>query len=63
MVGVGGAMALKLAGESDATIMKMGQWSGLTFTMYIHNQHAHLAHGMSDRMAEDIPFTNIAAIA
>ena len=58
----GGAMALKLAGESDATIMKMGRWSGLTFTMYIHNQIAHLAHGMSDRMAEDLPFTNIATI-
>ena len=56
----GGAMALKLAGESDATIMKMGRW--LTFTMYIHNQIAHLAHGMSDRMAEDLPFTNIATI-
>ena len=59
----GGAMALKLAGESDATIMKMGRWSGLTFTMYIHNQIAHLAKGMSDRMATDLPFMNIATIA
>ena len=33
----GGAMALKLTGADDTTIMKMGRWSGLTFLQYIHN--------------------------
>ena len=38
----GGAMALKLQGEPDTTIMKMGKWTSLTFLQYIHNQIAHL---------------------
>ena len=38
----GGAMALKLHGFDDTTIMKMGRWTSLTFLMYIHNQIAHL---------------------
>ena len=29
----GGGMSLKLHGESDTTIMKMGRWSSLTFLM------------------------------
>ena len=39
----GGAMALKLHGYDDTTIMKMGRWTSLTFLQYIHNQIAHLA--------------------
>ena len=38
----GGYMALKLHGYDDTTIMKMGQWTSLTFLQYIHNQIAHL---------------------
>jgi hypothetical protein len=34
----GGAMALKLNGHSDTTIMKFGRWKSLTFLQYIHNQ-------------------------
>ena len=46
----GGAMALKLHGELDTTIMKMGRWSSLTFLMYIHNQIGHLLKDLSLRM-------------
>ena len=58
----GGAMALKLHGESDTTIMKQGRWSGLTFLQYIHNQIGHLSKNLSKKMATPIPFTNIASI-
>jgi len=43
----GGAMALKLHGESDTTIMKMGRWTSLTFLQYIHNQLAYLSKDIS----------------
>ena len=39
----GGAMALKLHGYDDTTIMKMGRWTSLTFLQYIHNQISHLS--------------------
>jgi hypothetical protein len=58
----GGAMALKLNGAKDTTIMKMGRWSGLTFLQYIHNQIAHLSTGLSNKMSTAIDFINIAAI-
>jgi hypothetical protein len=43
----GGAMALKLHGYDDTTIMKMGRWTSLTFLQYIHNQIAHLSKDIS----------------
>jgi hypothetical protein len=58
----GGAMALKLTGTDDTTIMKMGRWSGLTFLQYIHNQIAHISCGLSSKMSTKIDFINIAAI-
>ena len=58
----GGAMALKLHGESDTTIMKLGRWSGLTFLQYIHSQIAHLSKDISKHMSQDLPFVNVAAI-
>ena len=58
----GGAMAMKLNGESDTTIMKFGRWRSTTFLMYIHSQIAHLSAGVSNRMSQQLPFTNIAAI-
>jgi hypothetical protein len=58
----GGAMALKLTGSDDTTIMKMGRWSGLTFLQYIHNQIAHLSAGLASNMSTPIEFINIAAI-
>jgi hypothetical protein len=58
----GGAMALKLNGSDDTTIMKMGRWSGLTFLQYIHNQIAHISTGLTTKMSTKIDFVNIAAI-
>ena len=58
----GGAMALKLHGKSDTTIMKMGRWSSLTILMYIHNQIGHLSKDLSSRMSRPVPFLNIAVI-
>jgi hypothetical protein len=58
----GGAMALKLIGHSDTTIMKFGQWKSLTFLQYIHNQIAHISAGVSQSMSTELKFTNIAAI-
>ena len=56
----GGAMALKLNGANDTTIMKMGRWSGLTFLMYIHTQIGNLSRGITTQMDTEIPFVNIA---
>ena len=58
----GGAMALKLQGASDTTIMKIGRWTSLTFLQYIHNQIAHLNKNISLQMSGKITFQNIAAI-
>ena len=58
----GGAMALKLHGYNDTTIQKMGRWSSLTFLQYIHNQIAHLSHGVAAQMSVPLPFMNIAVI-
>ena len=58
----GGAMALKLQGESDTTIMKMGRWTSLTFLQYIHNQIAHLNKDISTKMSTKLEFQNISAI-
>jgi hypothetical protein len=58
----GGAMALKLHGFDDTTIMKMGRWTSLTFLQYIHNQIAHLSKDVADKMSQPLPFLNIAAI-
>lgn len=58
----GGAMALKLSGHDDTTIMKYGRWSSLTFTMYIHTQIAHIAKDVALAMSNPLPFLNIAAI-
>ena len=58
----GGAMAMKLHGLDDTTIMKMGRWTSLTFLMYIHSQIAHLGKNISSKMSTPLPFTNIAKI-
>ena len=58
----GGAMALKLHGVDDSTIMKVGRWTSMTFLMYIHNQIAHISNKLSAKMSKPLPFLNIAAI-
>ena len=58
----GGAMALKLHGYDDTTIMKMGRWTSLTFLQYIHNQIEHLSKDISRKMSIELPSVNVAAI-
>ena len=58
----GGAMALKLHGFDNITIMKMGRWTSLTFAQYIHNQIAYLSEDISQKMSMPLPFVNIASI-
>jgi hypothetical protein len=57
-----GAMALKLQGVDDTTIMKIGRWSGLTFLTYIHTQIGALNVGLAQRMAIRVHFINVAAV-
>ena len=58
----GGAMALKLHGYADTTIMKMGKWTSLMFLQYIHNKIAHLSSDISMKMSMELPFVNVTAI-
>jgi hypothetical protein len=55
-----GAMALKLQGVEDSLIMKIGQWTGLTFLTYIHSQIGALNTGLAQRMTIRIRFVNVA---
>jgi hypothetical protein len=55
-----GAIALKLAGESDSTIMMIGRWTGSTFLTYIHTQIGALNAGIPRRMSTRIHFINVA---
>jgi hypothetical protein len=54
-------MALKLQGEADSTIMKIGRWSGTTFLTYIHSQIGAINAGLATRMATRIHFINVGA--
>ena len=58
----GGAMALKLHDYPDTTIQKLGRWSSATWLDYIHNQIAHISHGVAKSMSEQLPFVNIGFI-
>ena len=58
----GGAMAAKLNGINRDTIKKMGRWSLDTFLMHIHEQTAHLSHGVAQKMSTRLPFRNIAPV-
>jgi hypothetical protein len=40
-------MALKLGGASDSTIMRVGQWTSLTYVTYIHTQIGALTAGLA----------------
>ena len=55
----GGAMALKLAGESSDTIMRVGRWTSNTYMMYIHAQIGALAKGLAWRMSKHHTFHNV----
>ncbi len=56
---VGGAMAMKLSGVSDSTIMQVGHWSSLTYLTYIHSQIGALTAGVVKLMATQVRFQNV----
>jgi hypothetical protein len=43
----GGAMAMKLSGATDSTIMRIGRWTSLTYRTYIHFQIGVLSAGVA----------------
>ena len=55
----GGAMALKLSGASDSTIMRVGRWTSLTYLTYIHTQIGALTAGLTWKMSSAFTFQNI----
>jgi hypothetical protein len=52
----GGAMALKLSGASDSTIMQVGRWTSLTYLTYIHTQIGALTAGLAWKMSTAFTF-------
>ena len=55
-------MVLELYEFDDTIIIKLGRWTSLTFLKYIHMQIANLGKGIAKKMAQDLPFLNIACI-
>lgn len=55
----GGAMAMKLSGASDSTIMRVGRWTSLTYLTYIHTQIGALTAGVAWRMSTAFKFQNV----
>jgi hypothetical protein len=55
----GGAMAMKLSGASNSTIMRVGRWSSLTYLTYIHLQISALTAGLSKLMATQVRLQNV----
>ena len=55
----GGAMAMKLSGASDSTIMRIGRWTSLTYLTYIHSQIGALAEGVACKMSQCFHFQNV----
>jgi len=55
----GGAMAMKLSGTTDSTIMQIGRWTSLTHLTYIHSQIGALSAGVAWRMSQQFTFQNV----
>jgi hypothetical protein len=55
----GGAMAMKLSGTMDSTIMQTSHWTSLTYLTYIHSQIGALLAGVAWRMSQQFTFQNI----
>jgi hypothetical protein len=55
----GGAMALKLSGASDSTIMRVGRWTLLMYLPYIHTQIGALSAGLAWKMSAAFTFQNV----
>jgi hypothetical protein len=54
----GRAMAMKLSGASDSTIMRVGRGTSLTYLIYIHSQIGSLTAGLAARMSMAFTFQN-----
>jgi hypothetical protein len=54
-----GAMAPKLSGASDSTIMRVGWWTLLTYLTYIHMQIRALTAGLAWKMSAAFTFQNV----
>ena len=52
----GAAMAMKLAGVSEYTIMIIGRWKSMAFLEYIRNQVAEFSINISDRLLDHADF-------
>ena len=52
-------MALKLAGESSNTIMRVSRWKSLTYMTYIHAQIGALAKDLAWRMSKQYTFHKV----
>jgi hypothetical protein len=48
----GGAMAMKLSGATDSTIMRIGCWTSLTYLTYIHSQIGALLARVTWKMSQ-----------
>jgi hypothetical protein len=55
----GSAMAMKLSGATDSTIMHIGQWTSLTYLTYIHKQIGALSAGEAWKMSQCLTFQNV----
>jgi hypothetical protein len=55
----GGAMAMKLSGATDSTIMWIGRWASLTYLTYIHSQIGALSAGVVWKMSQQLIFQNV----
>jgi len=55
----GGAMAMKLSGATDSTIMRIGRWTSLTYLTYIHTQIGALSAGVAWKMSRCFTFQNV----
>jgi hypothetical protein len=54
----GSAMAMKLSGATDSTIMHIGQWMLLTYLTYIHTHIEALSAGVAWKMSRCFTFQN-----
>jgi hypothetical protein len=52
-------MALKLCDAPDSTIMRVGQWTSLTYLNYIHTQIGALTAGLAWKMSTVFTFQNV----
>ena len=56
------AMSMNLNGCNMVQIMKAGQWTSLTFLIYIRNQIAHLGTDISQRITAHVPLFSFGGV-